>query len=189
MLLFCCAQYGTLIAFVLSAFLYIVYGLRLFCRIRGSLSSTQLRKDGAMVSQCPCKGGWIMITMEYNASAGERVQSPSVPLIFRLSSYSHSSLRLQTLTVTVVCCLCFLLRAVFFAYRPATGSRLPDEVFVVFCYCVPECVPCAVMLLLLRGTRRHSKPARKLYRSAALFRGGGGRGGGRARDVVLTKMS
>jgi len=58
-------------------------------------------------------------------------------IIFRwvlpTSSLSFSFVRTaQTVVVTWVCCICFLVRAAFWAYRPLTGKYMQQEMYNFF---------------------------------------------------------
>ncbi|KAJ4459755.1 putative nuclear RNA export factor [Paratrimastix pyriformis] len=98
------AMIATTFLYGIVALLMLLYGLRLYGRLKRTFQSSFLRRDSIM-----------------------------------------------TLVTTIVCCLCFIMRSVLFAYRPFTGAVLsPSELFVVLCYPVSECIPGAAMLLTIR---------------------------------------
>mmetsp|Transcript_23382 Transcript_23382/g.58472 ORF Transcript_23382/g.58472 Transcript_23382/m.58472 type:complete len:344 (+) Transcript_23382:139-1170(+) len=81
----------------------------------------------------------------------------AIQVYIRYGGGSMQASRLELLRFTIetgVMCVCFLVRACLLFYRPITGDFLTEWVFYWFCYYIPEVVPAALQLDLIRRRRR-----------------------------------
>jgi magnesium-transporting ATPase (P-type) len=64
---------------------------------------------------------------------------------------------LVILVATIIFTVCFILRVVAFLYRPITGEYMPQELFQVLAYYIPEVIPSLVQFYLIRRKDRKEK--------------------------------
>ncbi|KAJ6236508.1 tobamovirus multiplication protein 1-like isoform x1 [Anaeramoeba flamelloides] len=64
-------------------------------------------------------------------------------------SKKKNSLR-KIVAITIIFFICFMLRFIFFLYRPATDKKMNPDVYTFFAYYIPELIPTCIQLYTMK---------------------------------------